>query len=284
MAWPKATVSNSHPKRLIVYEIHGSGPPRGEPDDSGLLGIWSEHPFHYLFFEREPGAGLSIWLENQQGWTLRDCYSLDYSEWQQVAAESLRIGPFLIEMFPESQSQSPAEGTEGIVIRLDPGLVFGSGLHGSTEGCLLALASLFERFPVKKVVDMGTGTGILAIAGGMLGAARVLGVDKNPLAVRAARKNVVLNAVQDRVDLVVAEDLGFLKAPSDLLIMNLELPSLERLLAGDDWLGYRWVILSGFLKSQWDKLKVNIPPAFCVLRLEAIEDWLTVTVSRCEQR
>lgn len=282
MAWPKTTVSDSHPKGLIVYEFHGSGPPRGEPDESGFLGIWSEHPFHYLFFEREPGAGLSIWLENQQGWTLRDRYSLDYSEWQQVAAESLRIGPFTIEMFPESQSQSPAEGTEGIVIRLDPGLVFGSGLHGSTKGCLLALASLFEQFPVKTVVDMGTGTGILAIACGMLGAGRVLAVDKNPLAVRAARKNVVLNAVQDRVDLAVAEDLGFLKAPSDLLIMNLELPSLERLLAGDDWPGYRWVILSGFLKRQWDKLKVSIPPAFCVLCLEAIEDWLTVTVSRCE--
>ncbi len=282
MARPKATASDSHPKRLIVYEFHGDYPPCGEPHNCSLLGTWSEHPFHYLFFEREPGADLPVWLERQRGWTLRDCYSLDYSEWQQIAGEEFAVGPFTIEMFPETEAQSPAEGTEGIVIKLDPGLVFGSGVHGSTKGCLLALARLFERFSIKSAVDMGTGTGILAIACCALGAARVLAIDKNPLAVRVARRNAVLNAVQQGVDFVVAEDLGFLKAPSDLLVMNIELSGLERLLAENDWFGYRWVVLSGFLREQLDKVKVRIPSAFRLLESETVEDWVTLTISRGE--
>jgi len=269
-------VSTSRPKELTVYEYHGSHLPLGEPEESSFLGIWSEPPFHYLFFEREPGPGLSGWLEKQRGWVLRQSYHLDYDKWQQVSAERVEIGPFIIEMRPGFEH--PPERSEGIVIRLDPGLVFGSGLHGSSKGCLLAIARLFEQFPISSAVDMGTGTGILAISCRLLGASRVLAIDKNPLAVRVARKNILLNGVENFVKVLAADDLNVLKAPSDLLIMNLEWPSLMQLLARNDWLDYRWVILSGFLEKQWDKLKVHLPPVFRIQSRETIEDWLTVTL------
>ena len=205
--------------------------------------------------------GLSGWLEKQQGWVLRQSYRLDYDKWQQVSAERVRDRP-LCHRNASWDPEHPAERGEGIVIRLDPGLVFGSGLHGSSKGCLLAIARLFEQFPIKNAVDMGTGTGILAISCGLLGASRVLAIDNNPLATRVARKNILLNGAENCVEVLVADDLSVLKAPSDLLVMNLEWPSLLQLLAGNDWLDYRWVILSGFLERQWDKLKVHSLPPF----------------------
>jgi ribosomal protein L11 methylase PrmA len=62
--------------------------------------------------------------------------------------------------------------------------------------------------------------------------------------------------------------------------MNLEWPSLVRLLAGDDWHEYHWAILSGFLESQWEKVKAQISPAFRVQSRLTIDDWLTVTLSK----
>lgn len=280
MAGRKTTRSVAPPERLLVYEFCGNHPPCGEPHGDGFLGIWPEHPYYYLFFEREPGNELSHWLDKQAGWVLRDRYSLAYAEWQQLSAERFSVGPLIIEVLPGAAPQHPAGRDDGILIRIDPGLVFGSGLHGSTKGCLLALADLFDRYPVKKVVDMGTGTGILAVSCGALGAAKVLAVDRNPLAMRVAARNIFLNGLQDRVDLLIANDLGAVKTPSNLLVMNLELAILQQLLTGSDWLGYPWLILSGFLEKQWDKLREQIPPAFHIRRRETIDDWLTVTIAR----
>jgi ribosomal protein L11 methyltransferase len=265
------------PRELFVYECKGSHRPSGEPDDAKFLGIWSEHPYYYVFFEQEAGAGFFGWLEKQPGWALRDRYCLPYDQWQQTSTERLTVGPFLIQMSPEVAGA--ARGRE-IIIHLDPGVVFGSGLHGSTWGCLLAIARLRERLVINHAVDMGTGTGILAISCGKLGATQVLAVDRNLLALRTARKNVLLNGMEQRVRAIVADRLGALKAPAELLIMNLESPTLEHFLAGSEWLRYRWVILSGFLESQWDRLKGYIPSSSHLRHRVSIAGWLTVTISR----
>lgn len=264
-------------ERLLVYEYHGSHPPCGEPRDDGFLGIWPEPPFYYLFFQGEPGADLSRWLKQQPGWVLRNRYCLAYAEWQQVCAERFRVGPFAIEVLPGGTSQHSSAASDEIVIRIDPGLVFGSGLHGSTRGCLLALADLFQRHPVKQVVDMGTGTGVLAVACGALGAASIVAVDNNPLALRVAARNLSLNGQEDRVALLLAGNLAAVKSPADLLVMNLEPPLLRQLLAGTDWCGYRWLILSGFLENQWHQVEPYIPPTFHLRRRQSVDGWLTVT-------
>lgn len=271
--------SGRQPERLIVCECCGDNPPRGDPCDCSFLGIWPEPPYYYLFFAHEPGAGFFLWLGRQEGWVLRDTYHLAYEEWQQVGEGRVRVGPFSIETIPSVSAHLRTEAAKGMVLRIDPGLVFGSGLHGSTRGCLLAIADLHGQFMGKTVVDMGTGTGILAISCGTLGAARVLGIDKNPLAIRTAARNVSLNRLQERVKLLVAGDLGVLKRPSELLIMNLEPPILAQLLAGRNWLAYPRVILSGFLETQWNNVRINIPSAFRIRRWETVEGWLTVTLS-----
>lgn len=274
------TISGRQPTRLVVYEFQGANPPCGEPCDGNFLGIWPEPPFYYVFYADEPGSGLVHWLSRQQGWEMRDIYELAYDAWQQVMAKRFLVGPFAIEMVPATLACPKRDEAEGIVLRIDPGLVFGSGLHGSTQGCLLVAADLFARLPLDSVVDMGTGTGILALACTALGATRVLAMDKNPLAMRAAMKNLLLNGMQDRVALVVADDLGVVKGSSDLLMMNLELPILQRLLAKRDWLNYPRVILSGFMEGQWDLLKKDLPPACYISRWETVDEWLTIMIDR----
>jgi len=83
------------------------------------------------------------------------------------------------------------------VIELDPGMAFGTGLHPTTRMCLQALEEHLE--PGAKVLDLGTGSGILAIAAAKLGAGSVLALDNDPLAVKAARANVRANGVQNLV-------------------------------------------------------------------------------------
>jgi len=84
-----------------------------------------------------------------------------------------------------------------IMIELDPGEAFGTGLHATTRLCLLALEKRLK--PGMSVLDLGTGSGILAIAAAKLGAEKVLALDIDPVAVRSARDNVVRNRVDCKV-------------------------------------------------------------------------------------
>jgi ribosomal protein L11 methyltransferase len=84
-----------------------------------------------------------------------------------------------------------------IVVRLEPGMAFGTGLHPTTRLCLEALEQQLE--PGYTVLDVGTGSGVLAIAAAKLGARSVLALDADPVAVDVARENVDLNGVADRV-------------------------------------------------------------------------------------
>lgn len=90
-----------------------------------------------------------------------------------------------------------AAGPEDVVLRLDPGMAFGTGLHPTTRMCCLALEELLR--PGDRVLDVGTGSGILAIAAARLGARHVRALDVAEEAVRAARENVARNGVQDVV-------------------------------------------------------------------------------------
>jgi len=112
-----------------------------------------------------------------------------------------------------------AAGPDDVILDLDPGMAFGTGLHPTTQLCLEAL----ESVPVagRRVLDLGTGSGILAIAAAKLGAAEVLALDVDPVAVEAARGNVAANGVGGAVSV----ELGTLPlgAPRklDLILANI---------------------------------------------------------------
>jgi ribosomal protein L11 methyltransferase len=98
---------------------------------------------------------------------------------------------------PPWQEYEPAEGE--VVIELDPGMAFGTGTHPSTRLCLFGLEDEIE--PGDRVFDIGTGSGILAIAAAKLGAVAVDAVDVEPVAVRSARENAIRNGVGDQVQI-----------------------------------------------------------------------------------
>jgi len=104
-----------------------------------------------------------------------------------------------------------------VVIAIDPGMAFGTGLHATTRLCLQALENHVR--PGVTVADVGTGSGILAVAAALLGAAHVSATDVDPLAVRIARENVALNGVTDRVD--VAEASVPPTGTFDLVVANI---------------------------------------------------------------
>ena len=113
-----------------------------------------------------------------------------------------------------------------IVIEIDPGMAFGTGQHPTTAMCLRALEDQVQTGA--SVLDLGCGSGILAIAAVKLGARRVLALDVDPNAVRAARENAAANAVSDVIE--VRE--GTLEAeggPFDVIVANISGLTLERL-------------------------------------------------------
>jgi ribosomal protein L11 methyltransferase len=92
-----------------------------------------------------------------------------------------------------------------VAIIIDPGRAFGTGQHATTAGCLEALESLADAQGLGRVLDIGTGSGVLGIAAARLGATSVLAIDSDPDAVAAAETNAELNGVSDRVRAVVAD-------------------------------------------------------------------------------
>ncbi|NOK58274.1 MAG: methyltransferase domain-containing protein [Chloroflexi bacterium AL-W] len=84
-----------------------------------------------------------------------------------------------------------------VILRLDPGMAFGTGLHPTTQLCLVLLEQYVQ--PAMKIIDLGCGSGILSVAAAQLEAAAVLALDTDPIAVDATRNNLELNAMDDRV-------------------------------------------------------------------------------------
>jgi ribosomal protein L11 methyltransferase len=144
----------------------------------------------------------------------------DWLEAWKAQFTPLRIGSFLVR--PTWSEASPVDGATLLV--LDPGMAFGTGLHPTTQQCLEALSTiLLER---RSVLDVGTGSGILAIAAAKRGASPVVGVDTDPLAVEAARENATRNGIAIPVGAGSAADVP---GRFDVVVANLVSPVLQQI-------------------------------------------------------
>ncbi len=142
----------------------------------------------------------------------------DWAEnWKQHFS-AVRIGPRLV-VKPSWEDFAPRPAD--VVINLDPGMAFGTGTHGTTRLCLEELATLFEGPSApQRVLDVGTGSGILALAAAALGAPRVLGCDIEEQACLTASENAAINGLGERVEITGAP-LETLEGDFDLVLANI---------------------------------------------------------------
>lgn len=143
-----------------------------------------------------------------------------------------------------------------ISIEIEAATAFGTGHHGTTRGCLLALDHLARRIRPRRILDLGTGSGILAIAAAKLFRVPVLATDIDARSVQTARDNARLNGVGSLVTAIHAAGLNTpeiaKRAPFDLVMSNILLRPLQRLAApmARQLEPNARIILSGILKSQ----------------------------------
>lgn len=110
---------------------------------------------------------------------------------------------------------------DDVVIEIDPGMAFGTGTHGTTRLCLEAVAAAFEsEAPPRSVLDVGTGSGILAIAAAGYGAEKILACDIDPEACAIAFENAVLNQADEKISFTIAP-LEELEGSFDLVLANI---------------------------------------------------------------
>ena len=171
--------------------------------------------------------------------------------------------------------EPPQDDGEAVVVRLDPGLAFGTGTHPTTALCLEWLDGL--SLAGKTVLDFGCGSGVLAIAALKLGAANAIGVDNDPQALTASLNNAQRNGVGDRLALFAPGDL--MAGVRDILVANIlagPLHDLGRTFAALLKPGAPFA-LSGILAAQAQELLERYTACgFTNLHVVQREDWLRI--------
>ena len=240
---------------LYIYHLNGVPPMDRLPKIRSFLGCWKEDDFSFLFFSIPSPETVDGLLSGLDGVSLVEEYQMSYEEWQggQVLAP-LEAGPFLLHPYWVDVKSQP-----GLIrVPLDPGLVFGAGFHPTTRESLEALSILWELDPPETIMDLGTGTGVLAIAAARLDMSgrlkSVVAVDINPLCVETARRNVEINQLQGKVQVVEGNAEEYVAKPADLVLANLHYNALQALLENPLFYEKKRAILSGMLRSQADEI------------------------------
>ena len=178
-----------------------------------------------------------------------------------------------------------------IGIEIEAGLAFGTGHHGTTAGCLTAIGDLAKARPFRNVLDVGTGSGVLAIGVARLMHARVLASDIDPVAVAVARANVRLNGAAHSVRTIVANGLNHRliaeRAPYDLIVANILAGPLVQLAPaiGRHLKPGGTVILSGLLNEQARRIAAMYrTQGLTFSRAIVIGEWTTLVLLRKRRR
>ena len=202
-------------------------------------------------------------------------------------AESQRgLAPFRAGRFQVRGSHVADDPPRGATpLFVDAGMAFGTGRHETTRGCLLALDRLARQRDVARPLDLGCGSGILAIAMAKLWGAPVLAIDNDPQAVAVARDNAAINGVAERVTVALGGGYGTTAArraaPFDLVTANILARPLRRLapgLARSLAPGGR-AILSGLLDDQADwVMAAHRPLGLDLIERRSLAGWAVLVV------
>ena len=245
---------NTPYKDLYIYYLKGHLASDSEIFYKDFIGNWEEDEFSFLFFSRPSKKRVKNLLNAQPHLTLLDNYHMTYDDWHGETLAPFRAGRFFIthpwDKIRDNPDTGSDTGPDEFHITLDPGVVFGTGTHATTYNCLEALELAFSSSTVKSALDLGTGSGVLAIAAARLGCKKILAVDRNLLAARTAQKNIQLNNVKENVMVIQGPAEIFIDNHADLVIANIHFDVMKNLLNSEGFLSKKCFILSGLLRSQ----------------------------------
>ena len=213
-------------------------------------------------------------------WTQVGFRKVEDEDWERAWLDQFQPMRFGARTFivPWNHAVPDDAGDDAAIVRLDPGLAFGSGTHPTTALCLRWLDALAGDglLQGQRVLDFGCGSGILALAALKLGAAQVVGVDNDPQALLASADNALRNDVDAHFSVYLPDDEPVTTYP--VVVANIlasALDALAEVLAARVAPGGR-IALSGILAGQEDELLVRYAPWFDRLSATQDGDWMRI--------
>ncbi len=239
---------------LHIYYLEGRIAKDERIVNENYIGTWEEDGFSFMFFLQPAEDTVSAVTSAQTSLKLLDTYTMTYEQWQGGKIEPRQIGSFLL----TPPWFTPPIEEPSTIITLDPGVVFGNGLHPTTQDCLQAIEIACSGQKVTTMLDLGTGTGILAIAAISRGCKRAVAVDFNLLAAQTARHNVDLNGFESDIVVIKGQAEKFTAIPTDLLVANIHYDVMKDIIASAGFLQQKWFILSGLLPKEAEIVEASL--------------------------
>ena len=253
----------------------------GEPGLPAPRPGWQRSTLHALFAD-EAGASAAAAALLAQDWTdgllLQSLQPLPDQDWVRLTQSQFEPVAIADGFWVVPSWHAVPAGAQK-VIRLDPGLAFGTGTHPTTRMCLRWLATHAEWLsnPEARVLDYGCGSGILAIGAALHGAADIDAVDIDPAAVQSTAANAQANGVRLRAGLPEQATGAYSVVLANILATPLKL--LAPLLCAHLRPGAQ-LVLAGILERQADELKAAYAPWLALQVSDAQEGWILMTGQR----
>lgn len=259
---------------LHIYYLNGRIAKETKIVNQNYLGTWEEDEFSFVFFLQPSTDTIDALIEGQSDLVLLDTYEMTYEQWQGGTVEPRQIGGFLL----TPPWFTPPQGEPSTILTLDPGVVFGNGLHPTTRDCLLAIEIACAGGKVDTMLDLGTGTGVLALAAVKRGCNLAVAVDFNYLACQTAQNNVRLNGLENHIVVINSQAEMFTAIPTDLLVANIHYDIMKDIIRSDGFLKQKWFVLSGLLTSEAGKVEEHLAglPVLILRRWNREGTWHTI--------
>ena len=247
----------------------------------GETPLWDELQLQALFDGDADALALLATLESaepQLDWSQARFERIDDQDWERAWLDTFQPMRFGARTWivPWNHELPAEAGADAAIVRLDPGLAFGSGTHPTTALCLRWLDALAERGELqgRDLLDFGCGSGILALAASKLGAARVIGVDNDPQALIATADNAERNGVPMSAFLPPDEPAS----EYPIVVANILASALDALA---ETLVTRIatrgrIAMCGILAGQGGELLQRYAPWFDALQVERDGDWVRI--------